>query len=476
MKLKTLFIVCIASLLFTTCNKKPQDYSGNYGLPIHRDLEDIKAEGKLKALVVYNSTSYFLYRGRPMGFEYELLERFADYLDVELEINISHNIDSLFYELNTKDIDIVAYGLAVTKERNEQVNFTDYLYLTHQVLVQKKPDNWRNIKWSALQNSLVHDAIELINDTVSIRKNSSYMERVTNLSKEIGGTIYVDTLPGNFSTDEIIKMVVDGKIKYTIADNNIAKVNQFYYPILDIEVPISFSQRISWALKSNAPKLTEAANHWLKTIKKQSDYNVIYNKYFKNKRDFKRRVKSEFYSLNDNKISKYDDLIKDYAEKIKWDWRLLAALIYQESRFEPEATSWVEAKGLMQLMPKTAKQLGVIDRLSPESSIKGGTKYMKQLWNEFEKVEDSIQRLKFAMASYNCGLGHVIDAQNLAKQNELNQNKWDDNVEKMILSLSYPKNYRNPNIKYGYVRGIEPYNYVKQIFERYEHYKKFIKE
>ena len=89
-------------------------------------------------------------------------------------------------------------------------------------------------------------------------------------------------------------------------------------------------------------------------------------------------------------MGKYDDLIKNYAEKINWDWRLLAALIYQESRFEPEATSWAEAKGLMQLMPETAEQLNVLDRLSPESSIKGGTKYMKQLWNQFEKVEDSI--------------------------------------------------------------------------------------
>jgi membrane-bound lytic murein transglycosylase F len=467
-------IICSVFLLFISCKNETLKDQSDFE-SVYRDLAAIKKEGTLKALVVYNSTSYFLYRGKPMGFEYDLLEKFADYLDVELEVKISKNIDSLFNELNTSDIDIVAYGLAITTERKKEVNFSDHLYLTHQVLVQKKPDNWRSMKWSTLQKSLVKNVVELINDTISMRKKSSFMERTINLSKELGGPIYIDTLAGYFSTDEIIKMVVDGKIKYTIADKNIATVNQFYYPILDIDIPISFSQRISWAQKPNAPELTGAINQWLKTIKKKKDYNIIYNKYFKNKRSFKRRIKSEFFSLNDNKISKYDDIIKKHAKKIDWDWRLLSALIYQESRFEPEATSWAEAKGLMQLMPETAKELGVTDRLLPESSIYGGTKYLKQLWNNFEKIQDSTQRLKFTMASYNSGLGHVLDAQRMAEKKNLDRNLWDDNVENMILSLSYPKNYNEPYIKYGYVRGIEPYNYVKQIFERFEHYERFIK-
>ena len=321
-------IICSVFLLFISCKNETLKDQSDFE-SVYRDLAAIKKEGTLKALVVYNSTSYFLYRGKPMGFEYDLLEKFADYLDVELEVKISKNIDSLFNELNTSDIDIVAYGLAITTERKKEVNFSDHLYLTHQVLVQKKPDNWRSMKWSTLQKSLVKNVVELINDTISMRKKSSFMERTINLSKELGGPIYIDTLAGYFSTDEIIKMVVDGKIKYTIADKNIATVNQFYYPILDIDIPISFSQRISWAQKPNAPELTGAINQWLKTIKKKKDYNIIYNKYFKNKRSFKRRIKSEFFSLNDNKISKYDDIIKKHAKKIDWDWRLLSALIYQ---------------------------------------------------------------------------------------------------------------------------------------------------
>jgi membrane-bound lytic murein transglycosylase F len=448
----------------------------NSSVESYRDLAEIKNEGKLRALTTYRNTSYFLYRGEPMGFEYELLKRFAEYLGVELEIHIAHDIDSLLYRLNSDDIDIVAHGLTITSARNKKVSFTDYLYLTNQVLVQRQPDNWRKMKWSKLQSFLIHDAIELIGDTVSVRKNSSYYHRLINLSTEIGGKIFIDPLPGELSTDEIIEMVVEKKIKYTVADKNIASINKSYFPILNIDVPISFSQRIAWAVKTNSTELTKAANEWLKEIKEDVDYYVIYNKYFNSPRSFRKRVKSEFLSLNNNKISKYDELIKTYSKNINWDWRLVASLIYQESRFKSRATSWAKAKGLMQLMPATAKELGIKNRNVPEDNIRGGTIYLKYLWDIFDEVNDSLQRIKITMAAYNCGFNHIIDAQKLAEKNGLDKLIWDDNVEEMILGLSYPKYYNDPLVKYGYVKGIEPYTYVKQIFERYEHYKKFITE
>ena len=269
-------------------------------------------------------------------------------------------------------------------------------------------------------------------------------------------------------------MVVDGDIKYTVADNNLASINASYFPVLDIDVPISFSQRIGWAVRRNSPDLLQAANTWLKEMKKEVDYYVIYNKYFKNKRSFRQRIQSDFYSLNKNRISQYDDLIRQYADSIRWDWRLLASLVYQESRFEADAGSWAGAKGLMQLMPAIAGDLGVNDRLDPTQSIRGGTRYLDRLWNRFESVPDSLQRLKFTMASYNCGYYHVVDARKLAAERDINPDMWDDEVEEMILALSYPKNYNHPVVQYGYVRGIEPYTYVRQIFERYDHYRKFI--
>jgi membrane-bound lytic murein transglycosylase F len=479
-KFKIIIIFIIISL-FTACGSSEKNTENDLApkeikTPISKDISEIKAEGVLKALTSYSGTSYFLYRGKTMGFEYELLERFAEYLGVGLEIVVTSDIDSLFDELNDGEVDLVAHALTITTERKKEVNFTDYLYLTNQVLVQKKPDNWRKMKWSKVEKTLVHDAIELIDDTVSVRKNTSYFQRLTNLSSEIGGEIIIDTLPGSLATDEIIKMVVDGYIKYTIADKNIASINASYYPILDIDVPISFSQRIAWAVRSNSPELLEVANEWLKEFKKEVDYNVIFNKYFKNTRAFKTRIKSDFYSLNNNKISKYDDIIKKNAAIAGWDWRLLASLIYQESQFDPHAKSWAGAHGLMQIMPETAKELGVKDRSNPDEVIKGGVKYLNLLYERFDMVEDTVQRIKFAMASYNCGYGHVTDAQNLAEKRGIDRHLWDDHVDNMILDLSYPKNYNDPVIKYGYVRGTEPYNYVENIFERYDHYKQFIEE
>jgi membrane-bound lytic murein transglycosylase F len=441
---------------------------------VDTDLDDIKKTGVLKALVVYSSTSYFLYKGQAMGFEYELLKRLADHLDLELELVVSDDLDSKFEVLNRGDVDLIAHGMTITNQRKWEVDFTEYLYLTKQVLVQRKPDNFREISWSALQKQLIHDPIELINDTVSIRRNSAYYERLMSLSNEIGGHIFIDTLDSKLSTAEIIDMVADGKIKYTVADENIAKINASYNPILKIDVPISFSQRIAWVTRKKAKKLRAAVNEWIKSERKGTTYNVIYNKYFKNKRTFKRRIKSDYYSLKNNQISPYDALVKKYANKIGWDWRLLTSQIYQESRFDPLAQSWAGAEGLMQMMPATAKFLNIDEITNPEESIKGGTKYLDILYKRFSNIPDSLNRILFSMAAYNCGYGHVTDAQLLAKENGLDPNIWSDHVEKMLLALRKPENFNKAFIKNGYVQGREPVNYIKQIFERYDHYKKFI--
>src|SRR5690606_37710496 len=261
-----------------------------------------------------------------------------------------------------------------------------------------------------------------------------------------------------------------------VADNNIAAINASYYPELDINVPISFSQRIAWAVRPGSEELLEAANSWIAGMKKKQDYYVIYNKYFKNKRNFSRRIKSDFYSLNNNKISQYDDLISHYADKIDWDWRLLASLIYQESKFESDATAWSNAAGLMQIMPETAAELGIEDLENPEENLRGGTEYLKQIGLSFSHIPDSIDKLKFTMAAFNCGIGHVYDAQRLASKRGLDSLVWNNNVEEMILALSYPVNYNDPVVYYGYVRGLEPYTYVNQIWERYGHYRQFIEK
>lgn len=441
---------------------------------VDRDLDAIKKDGVLRALVVYSSTSYFLYKGQAMGFEYELLQQLADHLDLKLEIVVSDNLDNQFEVLNRGDVDIIAHGMTITNQRKWEVDFTEYLYITKQVLVQKKPVNYRNMSWKTIEKHLISDPIELIDDTVSIRKNSAYSERLISLSNEIGGNIVIDTLSSQLSTGEIIDMVADGTIKYTIADENLAKINASDSDILNIDVPISFSQRIAWVTRKKSKKFRKVVNKWIVANRKKKDYQVVYNKYFKNKRSYKRRIKSDYYSLKNNQISKYDELIKTNADKIELDWRLLASQVYQESRFNPDAESWSGASGLMQLMPATAESLGVNDLSDPNESIKGGATYLHQMYKRFENITDTLNRTKLSLASYNCGYGHVRDAQRLAEANGLDPTVWNDHVEKMMLELRFPKNYNKPFIKYGYVRGTEPVAYVEQIFERYNHFKQFI--
>ncbi|QBA65304.1 transporter substrate-binding domain-containing protein [Muriicola soli] len=470
---KKSFLLCF--LLLFSCKEYSVEKNNRIEkAQANRDLAEIKADGKLRALIAYSATSYFLYRGQAMGYEYELLKRLADDLGVELELHVSRDLDEMLSELQKGDVDIVAHGLAITSERKQEVAFAEYLYITEQVLVQRKPDGWRKMTLDNIREAMVNDPIELIGDTVSVRKNSSYFKRIKNLSREIGGEIIIDTLTGNYATDEIIKMVAEGDIKYTLADKNLATINASYYPNLDVEVPLSFSQRIAWALRPEASELLKATNDWIRKEKKESDYYVIYNKYFKNKRSFRRRVNSPFYSLNQKQISRYDPIIKENSRMLGWDWRLLASLIYQESRFDPNAESWSGAKGLMQLMPGTAQELGVTETADAGEVIKAGSKYLRQLYQNFEQITDSVQRIKFTMAAYNCGYSHVLDAQNLAREKGLKDSIWDDHVEKMILALSFPKNYNHEVVKFGYVRGLEPFQYVEQIFQRFDHYQKFI--
>ncbi len=469
-------------IILTACRGEKSAELDEYGNPINpflvnssdRDFEDIKKDGVLKVLIVYSSTSYFLYKGQPMGFEYELIKWFADDLNLKLELVVSDDLDSQFEVLNRGDVDIIAHGMTITNQRKWEVDFTEYLYLTKQVLVQKKPDNYLKLNWKTLEDALIQDNIELINDTVSVRKNSAYFERILSLENEIGGKIYIDTLSSKLSDGEIVNLVAEGKIKYTIVDENIAKINASNRPILDISVPISFSQRIAWVTRKKAKNLQEVVNAWILKNRKKKRYNVIYNKYFKNKYSYKKRERSDYYSLKNNQISQYDDLIKRYAEKLNWDWRLLAALIFQESHFDPKANSWAGAKGLMQVMPATAEELNIQDLSDPKESIRGGTAYLKQMYDEFESISDSITRIKFAMAAYNCGLGHVIDAQRLAEENNLKPDVWEENIDKMLLALRFPKNYNKPFVKFGYVRGTEPVNYVNEIFQRYDQYQQFI--
>ena len=479
-----ILVLTFILLSSTGCNKTNNNsHNSNNSIkkpstiePIAYDLDEIKKSGVLRAITTFSPTGYFLSKGQTMGFEYEMLQRLAKEIGVDLEIVLAKNVDSIIPMLNRGDGDIIAMGFTIMGKRKEEISFTEPYVITHQSLIQKKPDNWRKLSEDNIKKKLVTDVIDLIHDTVSVRKNTSYYDRLSKLSEELGDTIYIKVLPGELTDEEIIKMVANGQIKFTVIDHNIAEINKSYYPDIDINTPVSLSQRIAWAVRKNSPQLLAIMNEKLRSLKKTATYNIIYNKYFKNRSQFNKRIASEFYTETTGKISKYDDLVKKYTPDLGWDWRLVKALIYQESKFNIKGKAWTGASGLMQLMPATAKSLGVTDVHDPEQNIKAGITYLKRMYENWKEIPDSIQRIKFSIASFNAGFGHILDAQKPTKKYKSNDKVWDNGVDQYVLKLSKSKYYNDPVVKYGYVRGSEPYNYVIEIFNRYQHYNKFAKQ
>ena len=442
---------------------------------VKNDLDEIRKRGKLVALTGYSYTSYFIYKGTTMGYEYELLQELAKHLKVDLEIVIVQDMDQIFDMLNRGEGDIIADNLTITKTREELVDFTVPHNTTRQVLVQKKPYKWRQMKLHEIEKALIRDPLELAGKEVHVRRESSYYSRLENLSNEIGADIKIVEAPGDMETEELIMKVSEGKIPYTIADENIAQLNMAYYSNLDIKTAVSFSQNIAWAVRKSSPKLHAAVNAWIRAMKKEPSYYTVYNKYYKAHQGVDYMVNcSKTLSCGRN-ISRYDKAIMQHAKELGWDWRLLAALIYQESQFKPEAKSWTGASGLMQLMPATAELFGATNPKDPFQSLEAGTKYIKWLDNYWKvRVPDKQERIKFIMASYNVGQEHVADAYRLAQKYNKNPQVWDGNVAYFLLQKSKPRYCSDPVVKYGYCRGMEPYNYVNNILDRYQHYKKLI--
>jgi len=443
--------------------------------PVKFDLGDIKERGTLKVILENTSTGYFLYKGRPMGLQYELCRRFCDEMGLNLEVVIENDLEKSFQLLQEGRGDVIAHSLSITKERRQEVAFTNPYYEIRQMLVQRKPENWRTMRTHEIDNEMIRSPSELIGEEIYVKKGSSYVRRLRNLSEEIGGDIIIIEEFGEVLTEELIHMVSRKEINLTVADEDIANINATYYQNIDVDTPLSLPTQVAWAIRKNAPELLNALNDWILSMKRKPDYNVLYRRYFKDPKGFITRIQSDFSSLGGQKISPYDELIRKYANNINWDWRLLAALIHQESNFNPLAESWMGAKGLMQLIPQTAQSYGANDIFNPEDNIMAGSSYLKWLDNYWEKyVQDSTERKKFVMASFNAGQGHVMDAVRLTEKYGGNPQKWEQNVAYYLLQKSKPKFFKDPVVNSGYCRGSEPVEYIEDIFLQYDIYKQFI--
>ena len=423
-------------------------------------LDTILKRKKLRAVTDYGSLSYLIYRGEPIGYQYELLKDLTKYLNVELDLVIENSLQRSIDMLNSGEVDLLAMGLTVTSERNKEFSFTLPIMTTRQVLVQRKPDGYLNMRTAdEIESHLLRNTLELANVEINVQKGTIFEKRLQTLSDEIADSIFIIT--GDRDMEELIKAVALAEIDYTVADEHIAIVNARYYRNIDVRTPLSFSQKISWAIKKGQYGLVDTINSWLIKFNKTLQARLLYNKYFKNIRS-KKIVNSQYNSYSGGRLSPYDDEIKAAAEIIGWDWRLLASLVYQESEFKPNVRSWVGAYGLMQLMPNVLEKYGLDSNASPSEQLNAGVKHLifikKQIPTE---ITDTVEQVKFLLASYNCGLGHVLDARRLAVKHEKDPNNWTTNVDSCILNLSEKEYYHDTIVYYGYVRGEETFRFVQ---------------
>lgn len=470
---RSFLTICLLLLCFA-CGQ-PQQQPSDSESQIELDLDAIVKRGYLNALVDNNSISYFIYKGQPMGYEYELLTLLANHLKVDLKITVTSGIERAIEQLNKGEGDVIAFPLAITKPLKKFVTFTYPHFNAYQVLVQRKPENWKRLTLQQVNENLIRNPVDLIGKEVHVISGTSHAMRLENLSEEIGGDIFIKRDSINSESESLVRKVALGEIDYTVADHTLAHVNASYYQNLDVNTVLSVPQQIAWAVRNNAPKLLAAVDSWLIQIKKAPTFMVIYNRYFKSPRTSLMRMNSDYSSLGGNKLSEYDVLIKQGAEKLGWDWRLLASIVYQESRFKMGDESWAGAQGLMQLMPETAKRFGATDVHDPIENVKAGVNYLRYLDRYWTKrIKNKDERLKFILASYNAGLAHILDSRKLAEKYKKDPELWSD-VEFFLLGKSNPKFYKDPLSKAGYCKCEEPVNYVKDILARYAEYKVHIK-
>jgi membrane-bound lytic murein transglycosylase F len=439
------------------------------------DLDSIRSRGKLIAVTDFNSTNYFIYKGEPMGFNYELLKAFSDDIGIDLEIITENQLDKSFDLLKTGRADLLAMGLTVNTSRKNDILFTEAIDETRQVLVQRKPQNWRTLTADAVDKKLIRNQLDLARKTIYVQTGSAHVERLVSLASELGDSINIIEVP--FESEKLIQNVAEGLIDYTVCDENIALVNSTYYRNIDVATPVSFPQKLAWGIrKENSEKLLRELNNWITSYKRTGSYALLYAKYFRNSRS-SIIVKSDYYALSTGKVSRYDDMIRKYSGRIDWDWRLLASLICQESRFDPNVESGAGAFGLMQVMPLTGENFGIDITASPESNMKAGIEYINWLHSVFDpKIADGNERINFILASYNAGPGHVLDAMKLAEKHGKDPHKWDGNVAVWLLKKSEPRYFNDEVVKNGYFRGTESVAFVSQVINRYGHYKNIIPE
>ena len=403
-------------------------------------------EGQL--IVAMRNAPAVCYEGAEglQGFEYDLVRSLANHLGLKLKIQYYSTVTDLLSAVVSGECHLVAAGITRTHTRMKHHLFGPDYYHVQQVLAYKRG------------TAAPEDISDLSGSELTIMANSSYAERLAELQEEgLQISVVADTVS---STEQLLTMVWEEKLKYTITDDNIAAINRRYLPELEIGISITEEQPLAWPINKRYRGLKPIITEWLDNLVLAGKLTNLTEKYYGYIEIFDYVDTRRFHNRIESRLPLYRQMFEAAGEKFGIPWTLLAAMSYQESHWRRRAKSPTGVRGIMMLTLTTARAMGVESRLNPEQSIRGGAKYLAKLETQ---VPDSVlagDRLKFALAAYNVGMGHVKDAQQLARELGVDPNRWSELRE--ILPLLSQKTYYS-RLKHGYARGYEPVMYVQRI-------------
>lgn len=418
--------------------------------PMPSRLAQIIQRNELRVVTRNNANCYYEYRNQPMGFEYDLAKAFADRLGVRLVVIVADQWEGLLPAVLNGSADIVAANMTATPKRKSQVAFSKgYLQIRQQIITHRN-------------NNSVSSMADLEGRTVHVRRGTSYQERLEVLNSA-GIGIRIKLVP-DIPTEELIRQVADGQIEITVADSHIALLNRRYYPKAVMAAPLGGPEMIGWAVHPEAIALLNRINAFFDEIKTNGRFDRIQARYFSNVEQFDFVDLNAFHRRLKTRLPRYMKTIRSASDDAGMDWRKIAAQMYQESHFRPRARSRANAHGLMQLTHPIARAYGVKSIYDPNQNIRAGVRMMKDLVAHFDKAVFP-DRWYLALAAYNVGIGHVQDARDLARQRNLDPNRWASLKETLPL-LRFRKYYKHA--RYGYCRGTEPVAYIRQILVYYD--------
>ena len=411
----------------------------------------IKTEKVLNVVLLNSPSTYFIGSEGEQGFEYDLLKSYADYLGVDLNITVAHTVKEAIEMSKNKDIHITSASLAKTPLREKSFHFgPSYFEVQEQVICNRAMLG---------TDKFPRDVEDLEGLHLMVGSDTSYSETIKNLQRD-GFDINV-TFTDEYSTEELLLKVAKHEIDCTIAASNIYAINLRYFTEIALAFAVSGREQLAWVLPPDAKELESSMYTWLNGFNQSGKMAQLKDHYYSYVLFFDYYNTKMFYKRMKTRLPKYQKYFEEAGRRYGIPWTLLASISYQESHWNPKAKSFTGVKGLMMLTRHTAKLLGVKNRLNPRESIIGGTRHIKQMLKFVPKEVEGENRLKFALAAYNIGMGHLLDARRLAKKLGLNQNVWSD-LKIALPLLAQKKYYRH--LKFGYARGGEPVKYVEAIF------------